>query len=246
MFEEINVNQIFSILRKRILFIIFTTLIFIGIAAGITYYMLTPIYQTSTEILVSQERTEATTLTNQDIQTDLQLINTYIDIIKSPFILDPVIEDLSLNMSADALNSKIVAEESSNSQVFSISVQDSDPELAVNVANSTALVFQSRIQDLMNVDNVTILSPAVLKPNPAPISPNPIRNMLVAAAAGLILSIGISILLAYMDTTIKNEQDIDEHLGVPLLAVISPIVEKDKVKKATPVALKKKEAFRIW
>lgn len=242
MFEEINLNRIFSILRKRMVFIILTTCIAIGVAAGISYYLLTPIHETSTKILVSQERTEATVLTNQDIQTDLQLINTYVDIIKSPYILDPVIENLGLDISAEALNSKITVEDSSASQVFNITVQDSDPALAKSIANSTALVFQSRIKELMNVDNVTVLSPAV---NSSPVSPNPIMNMAAAAAAGLILSIGISILLAYLDTTIRNEQDVEEHLGVPLLGVISPIMEKEKVKKAAPVQLKKKEAYRI-
>lgn len=246
MIEEINLRRIFGILRNKLAFIFISTLLAITIAGVISYYMLTPIYQTSTKILVSQERTEISRLTNQDIQTDLQLINTYVDIIKSPLILDKVIEKLELSISAEALNSKITVEASSKSQVFNILVRDEDPNLAVEVANSTANVFQEEIKKLMKVDNVTILSAAIIKSNPVPVEPKTAVNMTVAAAAGLIISIGISFLLAFLDTTIKNEQDIDEQLGVPLLAVISPIVEKEKVEKVAPVVLKKKEAFRIW
>jgi capsular polysaccharide biosynthesis protein len=85
----------------------------------------------------------------------------------------------------------------------------------------------------MNVDNVSILSPAVLKDNPAPVAPNPMLNMAIAAVVGLMLGVGIAFLLEYLDTSIKNDQDIEDVLGVPVLGVISPIQEDTNIEKAT-------------
>src|SRR5690606_17257387 len=119
-----------------------------------------PMYQTSTEILVNQSPTETGQLTNQNIQTDLQLINTYSGIIKSPAILDKVAEEIGGDLTTGQLINRISVSNANQSQIVNITVQDEDPAMAVTIANTTASVFESDIQELMNVDNVTILSPA--------------------------------------------------------------------------------------
>src|SRR5690606_39480013 len=114
-----------------------------------------------------------------------------------------------------------------------VAVEEADPAIAVDIANTTADVFQNEILELMSVDNLSILSPAMLKEDPTPIKPNPMLNMAIAAVIGLMLGVGIAFLLEYLDTTIKTEQDIEEILGVPLLGVISPIKEEAKLEQNT-------------
>ncbi|MDN7241722.1 Wzz/FepE/Etk N-terminal domain-containing protein [Planococcus sp. N028] len=231
--ETISLQELFATLKKRMGLIVILTLLAIIIAGVVSYKMLTPIYETSTQILVNQEKTDASQLLNQNIQTDLQLINTYSVIIKSPAILGPVSEQLDLGLTVEQLNSKITVTNAENSQVVNVSVQDPDPAIAVDIANTTASVFQEEIQQLMKVDNVSILSPAVLKENPAPVAPNPMMNMAIAAVIGLMLGVGIAFLLDYLDTTLKNDQDIEDVLDIPLLGVISPIKEETQKQVAT-------------
>ncbi len=223
--ETISLQELFTTLKKRLGLIIVLTALAVLIAGVISYKFLTPIYQTNTQILVNQETTEAAQIMNQNIQTDLQLINTYSVIIKSPAILDQVSDQLALDLSSEQLTSKITVSNAQNSQVVDISVQDPDPAIAVDIANTTAAVFQEEIQELMKVDNVSILSYAVLKENPSPVAPNPMLNMAIAAVVGMMLGVGIAFLLEYLDTSMKNEQDIEDVLGMPLLGVISPISE---------------------
>lgn len=226
--ETISLQELFATLKKRLGLIIILTALAIIIAGVVSYNFLTPIYQTNTQILVNQEKSEAAALLNQNIQTDLQLINTYSVIIKSPAILDQVSDQLALDLNADQLTNKITVSNAENSQVVNISVQDPDPAIAVDIANTTAAVFQEEIQELMKVDNVSILSFAVVKENQAAVSPNPMLNMAIAAVVGLMLGVGIAFLLEYLDTSMKNEQDIEDVLDMPLLGVISPINEDAK------------------
>src|SRR5690606_40838490 len=86
--ETISLQDLFKTVKKRIGLIALMTILAITIAGVVSFLVLTPMYQTSTQILVNQEASEAAQLTNQNIQTDLQLINTYSVIIKSPAILD--------------------------------------------------------------------------------------------------------------------------------------------------------------
>lgn len=227
--ETISLQELFVVIKKRLGLIIILTILAIAIAGLVSYFLLTPIYQSSTQILVNQEQTEASQLSNQNIQTDLQLINTYSVIIKSPAILDQVAQQLDLGLTTDELNSKISVSNAENSQVVDVAVEDPDPAIAVDIANTTADVFQAEIIELMNVDNVSILSPAVLKENPSPIKPNPMLNVAIAAVIGLMLGVGLAFFLEYLDTTIKSDQDIEDLLEIPVLGKISPIEEKTEM-----------------
>lgn len=238
--ETISLQELFKTLKKRMGMIALLTLLAITIAGVVSFLVLTPIYETSTQILVNQEKTDAAQAINQNIQADLQLINTYSVIIKSPAILDQVQNQLNLDMTVEELNKKISVATAENSQVVNVSVQDEDPALAVDIANTTASVFETEIKSLMNVDNVSVLSPAVLKDNPSPVAPNPILNMAIAAVIGLMLGIGIAFLLEYLDTTIKNDQDIEDILGIPLLGIISPIQEKAEIQEHSTKSSRRK------
>lgn len=238
--ETISLQDLFKTLKKNLGIIALVAILAVTIAGAVSFMFLTPVYENSTQILVNQEQTEAAQLTNQNIQTDLQLINTYSVIIKSPAILDQVIEQMDLDLTAEELTERITVNTAENSQVVNVVVRDEDPSQAVEIANTTAKVFETDIQELMNVNNVSILSAAVLKEDPSPVEPNPILNMAIAGVVGLMLGVGIAFLREYLDTSMKTEQDIEEILGVPLLGVISPIKEEAKMKSNTTTNRRKR------
>ncbi|MGE7922553.1 YveK family protein [Viridibacillus arvi] len=228
--ETISLHEIFKTIRKRLLLIISTFILAVSIAGGVSYFLLTPVYEASTQILISQKDVENKQFIQQDVQTNLQLINTYSVIIKSPVILTKVVDNLNLNDSLEVLNKNINVSSEQDSQVINVSVQDTNLKEAVEIANTTAKVFQEEIPKLMNVDNVKILSPAVEIKNSKPIRPNPILNMAIAALLGVMIGVGIAFLIEYLDKTIKTEQDISEIVGLQILGLISPISQKKSKK----------------
>lgn len=242
--ETISLYDIFKVLKKRIVLILSIAIIATLTAAIISFYVLTPVYQASTQILVNQKPNEQNQIQQQDIQTNLQLINTYNVIIKSPVILNKVIEILDLDTTTTALSNQITVSNADNSQVVNISVQDEQAYLAVDIANTVAQVFQEEIKNLMNVDNVNILSPAELPENPTPVKPNKMLNMAIALVIGLMVGVGLAFLLEYLDTTIKTEQDVEELLGLPILGFVSRIPDTNDeapvtAKSAQPVGREK-------
>lgn len=225
--ETISLQELFKALRKRFILIISLAILAVTIAGVVSYFFLTPIYEASALILVNQQQKERNQFNSEDIEMNLQLIDTYNVIIKSPAILSKVIEHLELDTTPALLEKKIKVTNAQNSQVVNISVQDPDPQKAVDVANTTVEVFQKEIRTLMNVDNIKILSPAALVKNQSPVKPKPIIIMAIAAITGLMMGVGIAFLLNYLDMTIKTEQDIEELLDLPILGFVSPILEKD-------------------
>lgn len=222
--ETISLFDLIKVLRKRILLILGITMASTFIAAIITFYFMKPIYEASTQILVNQKQNEQRAqIQIQDIQANIQLINTYSVIIKSPFILNKVIENLKLNITPSELSKQITVSNANNSQVVNISVENEQASLAVSIANSVAEVFQSEIKKIMNVDNVSILSPAVMPKNPKPVKPNKLLNITIGFVMGLATGILLSFLREYLDTTVKTEQDVEELLKLPILGVINKI-----------------------
>ncbi|MCM3763944.1 YveK family protein [Neobacillus niacini] len=221
--ETISLKELFETLKKRLLLIISITAI-AGLVSGVvSYFFLTPIYQASTQILVNQAKNDQAFYSPSEVQTNLQLINTYNVIIKSPAILDKVADDLDLGVNARQLNEKINVGSEKDSQVVNISVQDPSPDTAALIANKTAEVFQKEITNIMNVDNVSILAKAEVAENPSPIKPRPLMNVAIAIVVGLMAGVGIAFLLEYFDNTIKNEQDVEKELELPILGIIAQI-----------------------
>ncbi|MGG0413145.1 YveK family protein [Peribacillus simplex] len=220
--ETISIKDIFKTLKKRWKLIMLLTLIAALISGSISYFLLTPVYQSSTQILVNQKQSE-NQLDSTQIQSNIDMINTYSVIIKSPAILEKVIDELELDQSVDQLSQKITINSQENSQVFSLTVQDSNPAKAVELANTVSSIFQKEIKDIMKVDNVSILAKAEVKENPTPVKPNPLFNIAIAVVVGLMAGIGLAFLLEYLDNTIKDEDDIERLLDLPLLGSIQKI-----------------------
>ncbi|WP_243557298.1 YveK family protein [Priestia megaterium] len=230
--ETISLRDLFAVLRKRLWLIVLITIIAATVSAVISFFVLTPVYESKTQILVNQAKNDQQLYSNQTVQTNVQLINTYNDIITSPVILDKVIKELKLDKSAGDLSGQIQVTSAQDSQVAQIVVQDTSAKRAADIANTTASVFQKQVPKLMNVDNVKVLSKAALGEKPSPVKPQPLMNIAVGIVVGLMLGVGLSFLLEYLDNTLKTEQDIEKLLELPVMGVITTI--KD-VPKATNV-----------
>ncbi|NYE05902.1 capsular polysaccharide biosynthesis protein [Bacillus niacini] len=219
--ETISLKELLETLKKRLVMIILITLT-AGLVSGVvSYFFLTPIYQTSTQILVNQAKSDQAAYNYNEVQTNLQLINTYNVIIKSPAILDKVADELKLDMTAAQLNEKVTVGSEKDSQVVNISVQDESANTAAKIANKTAEVFKTEISKIMNVDNVSVLAKATVAEKQSPIKPQPLLNVAIAIVVGLMASVGLAFLLEYFDNTVKTEQDIEKILGLPILGVIA-------------------------
>ena len=237
--ETISLKELLETLKKRLLLIVSITVIAAIISGVVSYFFLTPIYQASTQILVNQKKNDQSLYQTNQVQTNLQLINTYNVIITSPAILDIVSKELDLNMTAAQLKEKITVGSEKDSQVVNLSVQDPDAEVAAQIANKTAAVFKKEISKIMNVDNVSILAKADVGENPSPIKPQPLLNVAIAIVVGLMAGVGIAFLLEYFNNTIKNEQDIEKMLGLPILGVIATIDDQKIQESAARRAARK-------
>lgn len=232
--EEISLVEQFDILKKHLGLIVVTTLATTIIVALYTFFLVTPMYQSSTEMIVTHSQDNTTqSFTQADINTSISLINTYEDIIRNDVILDPVIDELDLNLSTGALRESITVQSDASSQVFSIQAQSENPYEAADIANTTAEIFQEEIYDIMNVDNVTVISTAV--PNTNPASPNNLLNIVIGFLLGAMLGIGLVFLRELTDNTVKSAEYVENTTGWTSLGQVNVFAKEDlAIKTALP------------
>lgn len=215
--ETIDLSKLFGILKKNIKYIIILPIVFLILSMVITFVFMTPKYSTSTQVLVNQKETDSQMIAQQ-VQSDLQLVNTYSEIIKSPRILDKVSKNLKGKYSSGEIAGMLTVTNQAESQILNITVENESRENAGKVANEIANVFSKEASKIMKVDNVSILSKA--DNNGSKVSPKPLINAVVGVFLGLIIALIIIFLKEILDKRIKTEEDVEEQLSIPVLGTI--------------------------
>jgi capsular polysaccharide biosynthesis protein len=207
-------------------------------------YSYQPIYQASTKLIVNKtvelEQFGKEQMDLGAIGVNISLINTYKEIIKTPAIMDKVVQRYpDLQLSTEQLSSMIQVTALNGTQVITLSTLDLKYERAARIVNAVAAVFQTEIPKIMKVDNVTILHAASPKDQPFPVNRKTNQTISISFAVSLIVAMGLIFLLEFMDDTIKTEKDARQVFNVPVLSEIP------RLKKPAPSRNKKNSQRQV-
>lgn len=207
-----------SILNKNWKLILVLPIIVGLLTLFISVFLVKPKYEANTQVLVNQKEKNNQVMA-QEVQGNIQLINTYSEILKSPRIIDKVAKDE--NISSKNLNNMISIETKANSQILNINVKNSEEKTTERIANKIAETFKNKMPDIMNINNVSILSKA--DGTAKQTSPNVILNSVIGVLIGLVLAVLLVGLKQVMDKRIKDEEDVDNELNLPVLGSINKL-----------------------
>ena len=215
----IDVVQLFKILWKKKIVIILTAIVAAVLAFGVSSFVLTPEYSSTTRIyVVNRNQSENAGLTNQDLQAGSYLVKDYKEIILSQDVLEKVISNLKLDQSGKGLSKKIQVTVPVDTRIVSIVVKDDQPEEASRIANALREVAAEKIIKVTRVSDVTTLEEA--RPALTPSSPNIRRNTLLAFLAGGAVMVILILLLELFDDRVKRPEDVEEVMQVALLGIV--------------------------
>ena len=256
--NTIDLRRLWMLLRAHIWAIIAWAVGLGAVGFVLAAFVVEPKYTSTTQILVNQKRntTDAGQAFNAQ-QADVQLINTYKDIVTSPVILKDASKWLKnptevvkpakkakyktladgtkklvspaepavvrragrgYSISATEMQRAISVNTQQNSQVFTISAKSNDPEKAQAIANAVAQTFKSKIKSIMNVNNVTIVSPAS---RGTKTFPKTSLFTLAGIVLGLIISIALIVLRDSFNTTVRDDDYLTKELGLTILGHVS-------------------------
>lgn len=213
--NTIDIGRFVQALKKYIWLLILLPIIFLIISSIITFFIIMPKYEASTQILVNQTQGETPVEQQQNVQNTLQQVNTYAEIVTSPRILEKVQTNLN---DIGNLKNKVEVQSSAQSQVITINVHANSKKEAEKIANEVTNVYQNEMPEIMDIDNVSILSKA--NGTAKKVSPNIPLNLFLGLFLGLIIALLYIFIKELTDTRIKDEQDIEDYLKLPVLGTI--------------------------
>lgn len=214
--EKFDLVKLLNILKKNIKLLLILPAICLVVSAVLTFFVMPDKYTASTQILVNMKKSSSD-LAFQNVQSSLQSVNTYTEIIKSPRILDKVSREFDGQYSTAELNSFLKVTNQTNSQIITVSVTTENKSESDKIVNRISKVFAHDMPKIMSVDNVTILSSA--HDNAVKVSPIVSVNLVISIIVGIVLAILIIFLKELLDKRIKTE-DVESQLGLPILGSI--------------------------
>ena len=231
MSETISVRRLFQVVKKRLLVLILSGVIGGLGAAGITYFVLTAQYSAQAQLIVTLASSE--TMSVNEIDTNLQLINTYKDLVTGDLVMGEVSRYLkteeSLNVSKSEVRAAIEVQQSQNSQMFSIVATSDQPEKAALLANTTVEIFKKNIKKILNLDRVSIASYATA--NPVPVFPVPKKMLFIGIVLGFVIGIVLIFVLEILGPRVKNQAYLTDNYEVPLLGRIPQVKASVKAER---------------
>ena len=214
-FDEIDLREIFQIIRKHLALIIIIPIIFAALGAAVNIFFIDRIYESSTTLIVMREKDAKEEISKTDVDLSKSLIYTYAEMAKSNTVLESTANALNINK----LNKKdITVSPVKDTQILKVTVQSTDPILAKNIADTLVKQFTSEIQRITKTNNVSVVDYANLPKEP--IQPNIIMNTVISGILGLILLVIAIFLKEYLDNTIKTEKDIESLLGISIIGTV--------------------------
>ncbi len=222
---EIDLMEIFYVLKSKLFVIILSAVIF-AIGAGLfTNYFITPMYASTSSIYVL---TNESVISYADLQIGASLTSDYVEMVKSHNVIDTVIEKLGMEDELDykRLCDCISVQNKSDTRILDITVVYDDPRVAKEIVDVLSEVAADKISEIMDTKKPNIYDKGIVSVDP--VSPSMKKNVVVAGMFGMLLAMAVIVVLYLLDDTIHSSEDIEKYLKINTLAAI-PLSEGSEV-----------------
>lgn len=218
--QEIDILRLLSAIWHRAWMVVIAAIVCGAAAFSYATFFVTPMYQSSAMLYVNNGSISlgGSSFNLGDLSASKSLVDTYIVLLKTRLTLNEVIETAHLDLSYDALRGMVSAASVNETEIFSITVTDSDPKRATLIANTIAQVLPGRAEAVMNQSTMRIVDCAV---EPASrTSPNVTRYTAMGVMIGVVAACALIVILELLDDRIHDEKYLIQNYDLPILASI--------------------------
>lgn len=215
------------ICRRRWASILLPT-VFAVVVAAVFFIAQPTIYTATTTIYVSSGSGENLDELPQGSMVAGQRVQTYADLVTTPAVLDPVIEDLGLALPRAELAEDIVAQVPRDTLLLEITASAGEPQAATDLANATVASLQNLVNEIETPGGAPVAAGdelvelSVVREAELPARPHSPRPELIFGT-GLGVGLLFGLILAYLrearDTSIRTPRDLKDLTAAPLIGV---------------------------
>ena len=214
---EIDLWEICLVLIHNLALIISVGIMVALGACLFTQLLVTPTYESTTKIYILNKQENAS-VTYSDIQLGTQLTKDYAELIQSRFVLEEVVQGMGLDLTYEQMKEKVSVTTPTDTRILAITVKDSDPVMAMKMANAIREAAAVHIMNVMDIQAVNVAETANMPMKKS--SPSVLKNTFIGGLLGVFLIIAVVLVRYLMDDTVKTPEDVEKYLQLSTLAVI--------------------------
>ena len=229
-----DLQQYLQTLRKYWRSILTVLSVCVGAALVFTFLQ-TPKYSSTSSALIAVD-TAATPgeLSSGALYAERQ-VSSFVALADSALVLDPVIDELGLNVTPQALRSRVSVSAPAGTSIVDVTVTDTNAGRAAEIANAITASLKNVTSDVVptgpdgdEIVTVTVVEPA--SESSRPVSPRPVVNIALGLIAGVVLGLGQALVRRLLDSRIRTRDDLEEITDAPVLASVVHHKGSDRAK----------------
>lgn len=209
--------DIFKAIFHHIVLVVIIPLFAVIAAAYVCWNVLPKTYTAETTLYVLT-RSDTESLSYNELAVSTQLVNDYQELAESRRVLSGAAEMLGMDFAQMKKEFDISVDSTTSTRLITLQVTGESAAQVANLANAMATQLSECITDVTNVENINVVDQAI--PPIEPSGPKSLQIIAVAGAAGLFLSAMFAIILEMVNVKILTREDVQEYLGVSVLAQI--------------------------
>jgi len=223
----VTIADYLRLLRARWITVALLTATGVLAAAAVSRWQ-TPVYEARSQLFVSAGASADVSQLSQGSAFVQQRVKSYTDLVDSPAVLQPVIRQLGLATTPEALADAVSASSPLDTVLLDITVRDTSPLRARDVANAVALQFPRLVNRLETPPRtgasdpspvVVTLTRAAVTPA-VPASPRIPLDLALGLLVGLGLGVGTAVLRDSLDRSIGDRAEVMALTGAVVLGAV--------------------------
>ena len=215
--KELSIKDVFKSILGHAKLIVLVVFAVVVVTSFYTFKMMPDEYTSDTTLYVLTQQNE-NVISSSDLSASALLVNDYRELVLSYKVTSAVAQQLGLE-SLKGYDINVTS--LSNTRLIQISVTGREPQMAANIANGLAQVFSQSVTDIMRVDNVSVIDEARVAEKPS--GPARERTIVLAAMVTALVMLLIAILKDALNTTLKTAADVEQQVGLSVLAQVARV-----------------------
>jgi len=216
--QVISLGEILEVLKKRWKLILIVTLLATLVSGLVSFFLISPKYEASTKLFIGKEAGAEAGYDQSEIAMYQKLMKTYSEAIKTRDLVGRAIKVANSNLTEDEVLKKLTVVTVADTQILQIKIDDKNPNMAATMVQAITNEFVTTSKVLVPNGNIKVIES--VKVPEIPVSPNKKMNIAIAFLLGLMVSVGVSFLLEFLDNTYRNREQLEKELDIPVIGTI--------------------------
>ena len=214
----IRIEDIVDTLKKRWRMIVAITTIAVIFSGIMSFLINSPKYEVTTKLFIGKENSNDVKASDSDILMYQKLLKKYAEIISTNNLVEKAIDKDGLNITSGEVLGGLTVTPRTDTQILEINYTSDDKFLAKDIIDSITNEFIQSSTELIPNGDVKIIESAKIPGQP--VGPNKKKNIAIAFLLGLMISVGLSFLIEFMDNTLKTKAQLERLLELPVIGAI--------------------------